>query len=306
MCWITGNDSNLGDYYTSCSSILGPILPWKLTVYLFLDIIAGISNVLLLFAIYKDPLKCFLNPTTYFIVNLGIVDFINALLHLEEMLVSQTKYKSTFCLPGVWELIHTVAGRFIYVITYPSVTVLALERYISIAYPLWHQVNVTSRVCKTWIALVWFINSIYIGLFTPLSFKFDIDVSRAETVYPAVFYLATVFIYLLAFTAIRKQTFTLSADTTKSESARRMMNLRSKNQNRFLTTIFIINIVLTFGFMPMVIGMHFVCKSREIFSALTTVMSGLFLLSMAANPFLYIWRLPKYRKTFLVMYNCKK
>jgi hypothetical protein len=32
----------------------------------------------------------------------------------------------------------------------------------------------------------------------------------------------------------------------------------------------------------------------------------LFFLNMAVNPFLYIWRLPKYRKTFLLMYCCRK
>jgi hypothetical protein len=32
----------------------------------------------------------------------------------------------------------------------------------------------------------------------------------------------------------------------------------------------------------------------------------LLFLNMAVNPFLYIWRLPKYRKTFLLMYCCRK
>ena len=38
-----------------------------------------ISNVLLLLTIYKDPLKCFRTPATYFIVALAVVDFTTGL-----------------------------------------------------------------------------------------------------------------------------------------------------------------------------------------------------------------------------------
>ena len=46
---------------------IGKILPWNLTVYIAVVVIALISNALLLFAMCKDPLKCFVNPTSYFI-----------------------------------------------------------------------------------------------------------------------------------------------------------------------------------------------------------------------------------------------
>ena len=38
-----------------------------------------ISNVLLLLTIFKDPLKCFRTPATYFIVALALVDFTTGL-----------------------------------------------------------------------------------------------------------------------------------------------------------------------------------------------------------------------------------
>jgi hypothetical protein len=305
--WNSGNDSfNYTGDFQYCEVFLGDIVAWSLTVYLSIIVIATIANVLLLFAIHKDPLKCFRNPTTYFIANLGIADLLNSLFHFEELLVSQTTYNSTFCLPGSWKTFHAIFGGFIYSLTFPSVTVLALERYVSIAHPLWHQVNVTSRLCCTWIAVVWIINCVYAGI-TARFF----NISGLLIGYPSVFYLTTVFLYLLAFLSIRKQTSSLETDNSKSGSNRRMIKLRLRNQNRFLTTVLIINIFLTFGVTPTLIGLH-LKHALEWGTTSTSVAvlfytsDILFLINIASNPFLYIWRLPKYRRTFLAMYCRKK
>ena len=305
--WNSGNDSfNYTGDFQYCEVFLGDIVAWSLAVYLSIIVIAAIANVLLLFAICKDPLKCFRNPTTYFIANLGIADLLNSLFHCEELLVSQTTHNSTFCLPGSWKTFHAIFGGFIYSLTFPSVTVLALERYVSIAHPLWHQVNVTSRLCCTWIAVVWIINCVYTGI-TARFF----NISGLLTGYPGVFYLTTVFLYLLAFLSIRKQTSSLETDNSKSRSIRRMIKLRLRNQNRFLTTVLIINIFLTFGITPTLIG-SYLKYALEWGTTSTSVAvlfytsDILFLMNMASNPFLYIWRLPKYRRTFLAIYCRKK
>ncbi len=290
-----------------CETFLGTIETWNLTVYLSITVIATIANVLLLLAIYKNPLKCFRNRTTYFIANVAIADLLSSLFHFEEVLVTQTTYRSTFCFPGAWGTIKSAILHFFILLTFPSVAVLALERYVSIAYPLWHQVKVTTRLCYIWIAVVWLVNCIFTGI----SIVGTTQTGLLIASYLSVFYLTTVFIYLLAYISIRRQRFSLSTDTTKSDTVKRMMELRLKNQNRFLTTVFIINVVLIFGIIPTVIGLYFINTSEgtvstsvaEMFFIVTVI---LFFLNMAANPFLYVWRLPKYRRTFLVMYCCKK
>ena len=78
-------------------------------------------------------------------------------------ILSQTVYETTFCSPGVWGMILPGVVSCIF-LTFPSVTVLALERYMSIAHSLWHQFTVTSRRCYTWIAVVWLVNFIYAGI----------------------------------------------------------------------------------------------------------------------------------------------
>ena len=304
MDWNSTN--NTIEFNDHCKSFFGNIVTWKLIIYLSVLVIAVIANILLLFAIYKDPLKCFRNPTTCFIANLAIADLMNALVHPEEVLLTQTTYSSIYCFTGIGGTIHIATSHFIYFLACPAVAVLALERYVSIAYPFWHKVNFTVKLCYIWMAVIWLVNCIYTGIFTVYTTHEDVLI----TAYPGLFYLATVVIYLLAFISIRKQRFSLATDVTKSDSVKRMMKLRLKKEKRFLTTVLIINVVLVFGIIPTVVGSHFMYRSdgitkkrAELVLPFTVV---LYFLNMAANPFLYIWRLPKYRRTLFVMYGCKK
>ena len=287
---------------------LGKILSWNLTVYIAVIVTALISNALLLFAMCKDPLKSFLNPTSYFIRNLAVADLLNAMFNLEELFLSRTMYKSSFCLPGIWGVIHTHIGAFIYYLTYPFVTILALERYMSVAYPLWHKVKVTIRLCGTSATLLWFLCLFSAGI----SHHHNRDVKLAFSMgFTCTFYSATVAIYLLAYISIRKQRSTLITGSLESENMKRVLKIRLKNQSRFLSTILIVNLILTFALIPpslSVVWEHFLSTdviSGRSLQVLYSTCDILFLLNMAANPFLYIWRLPKYRKSFLVLY-CNK
>lgn len=301
--------SNITNSTETCDTLfLGTIVPWNLTVCVAVIVTALISNVLLLFAMCKDPLKCFLNPTSYFIGNLAVVDLLNATFHLEELLLSQTMYKSTFCLPGIWSTIHSHIGVFVVFLTFPCVTILALERYLSVAHPLWHQVKVTTRLCDISVTVIWLLSLFFAGI----SFHHNFHVVVSFTIgFMSTFYIATVVIYLLAYISIRKQRLTLITGNLESENMKRVLKIRLKNQSRFLTTILIVNMTLTFALFPSLLSgvwQYFLSTAVSSSNSLQVLYSTCdicFLLNMAANPFLYIWRLPKYRKSFLVLY-CKK
>ena len=298
---------NLTKSYKLCGPYLGNIVVWDLTVYLSLTIIGVAANLLLLFAIHKDPLKCFRNPTTYFIVNVAITNVLNILYYAQEVLVSRT-----LCVPGAWTKINLAFGSFVHFLTFPSVTALALERYVSIARPLWHKVNVTSRLCYIWIAVVWVVCFILTGISTTLHLNDNVFVvAGIFSGFPCIFYLSTVLIYLLAYISIRKQKLSFIAENLKSETEKRMLKIRLKNQKRFITTILLVNLVLIFGIIPLIVGTlskllaYNGMISTSATEMLFNVINILLFISMAINPFLYIWRLPKYRKTFLVLY-CNK
>ena len=224
--------------YMNCEIFLGSIVPWSLTVYIFINVIGVTVNALLLLAIYKDPVKRLRNPTRFFVANMALVDLLNSLFNIEEL---SSHGKNTICSTGILKTILLLFLTYIYHLTFPSVTALALERYLSISRPLWHKVMVTSRNCCISIAVIWFVNCVYTVLITYLYQPFLL------TGYALACYLATLLIYFLASISIRRQHSSLATDNTASEYAKRMAKIRLNNQNRFLTTVLIINIFLIFG-----------------------------------------------------------
>jgi hypothetical protein len=114
--------------------------------------------------------------------------------------------------------------------------------------------------------VLWLFNCVVAGI-TAYFFNVLIVVG-----YPSVFYLTTVLsVYLLAFVSIRKKHLSLETDTSKSEIIRQMIKLRLRNQNRFLTTVLIVNIILMFGMIPTLIVWPLKNMVREGTLSATTV-----------------------------------
>ena len=99
-----------------------------------------ISNVLLLLTIFKDPLKCFRTPATYFIVALALVDFTTGVCFEPFFLMYQIKQYTTWSLKldqpyaslaffGTLYTYVPVASSYIFVLG------LTLSQYIAISFP---------------------------------------------------------------------------------------------------------------------------------------------------------------------------
>lgn len=300
------NSLDITDNFQLSMVLLSPMTTWNFIVFLCISIIGAIVNVLLLNAIAKDPLKCFRHPSTYFIANLAVGNFIGCLYHVEELVLSRTKYKSTTSFSGVWSIVHAALGSFPFFVSYPSVAALALERFISISYPLWHQVHLTRSVCRSSLALIWFVTCLNDGVYV---YAIRHDLLSLATIllgYPYFFYLFAVVMYLLAYCSLRKRRLSLTNQVEQSESVRRMMEVRLKNESCFLSTVCIVNVFLVFGILPYIyfsVGYLTALDTRAVgFSVSFYVMDCLLLANMAVNPFLYVWRSPSYRKTFLKWY----
>ena len=210
---------NITKPYTVCESFLGNITVWNFAVYLFINVIAKMENLLLLFPVYKDPLRCLRNSSTYLIVNAAIADVLTILYFTGELLVSQMEYKTARCFPQPWFTINLTFGHFSYFLSFPSATVLALERYLSIAHPLLHQVKVTFCVVCTCITVVWLV--CFIPAAVSAAFVHDLFVYIGLFgAFPLTFYLATVVLYFLASISIRRQRLSLMTDNSKSETVK--------------------------------------------------------------------------------------
>ena len=288
------------------------ITTWNFIIYSLITLTGAVANGLLLLAAFKDPLKCFRSPTSYFVVNLAVSDFLNSLILFTELCLSLTHYGSVYGLPTLALNIYLPFFNFVFLLTFPSVFSVAVERFLAISRPLWHKVHLTRQVCRRWLTVLWIVNILYTGLTHAFYYKeFPMISQICELSYPSFFFMATLFINFYAYVSIRRHNEGLPTNDSSSENYRHTTEARLKSHNRFLFTVFIINITLVFCILPTLIILYFMTEEDDhgfgfstnvILSVFFTALDILYILNSSGNPFVYIWRLPKYRRTFFVLY----
>ena len=285
---------------------------WSFVCFILLSTAAVVANLLLIFAMINDPLKCFGNATSYFVFNLAMSDFLNSLFIMEDSLLWLTKFRSVQGLPKTWMIINIGLFETMILVNFTSLFSLALERCLGIVFPLWHKVHVTQKVCRAWIAAVWSLMTIFGTVrYTYSIYYNDEQVYKHLGIVPWLLsFLATIVCYSIASFSVRRRRLALKKTTAISGITFRSNQIRLRNENQFLSTIFIITIVLIFG---VALGLILHCVKYNIFTMnknddvtyLYDVADMLLLLNFFVNPFIYLWRLPKYRKTFQMLY-CRR
>ena len=283
---------------------------WSFVYYVVVTTITIVANGLLIFAMLKDPLKCFLNPTSYFVFHLAFSDFLNSLIFMEESLLWLTKFGGINGLPRPFRILNNLVFQVVYFANPPSIFSLALERCLSIVFPLWHKVNVTPGVCRIWLAMIWVLIALLLGIRYIFLIYFEHE--RAFRVTPnlgtAAFLVGTVISYSVCAFTVRKRRLALKRNTVLSKAARKSAEVRLRNENRFLCTMFIIFLGFLLGIIPPSVCfwiMIYIETKNNFLIHIINVCDMMLLSNYAVNTFIYLWRLPKYRKTFQFLY-CRK
>lgn len=189
---------------------------------------------------------------------------------------------------------------------------LAIERFWSIAFPFWNRVNITTRICRYWVVGVWSVCAIArVGIVILKRWTdFKIQLQMAHFLFMWVMFLVTQCVYIASYISIRKQNTDIQRDDKlcMSEATARTIKLRLKNENNFL---------LTMTILPFLAYNHGVYVHSQCYRVRKTYKKALpsyFIwgvlgigVNSAINVFVYIWRLPKDRKTFKKLYcDCYK
>ena len=268
------------------------------------------ANVLLIVAHIKDPLKKFKTTSSPFILNIAVIDLITSIVNLMisvTILTSYDLYEKT----GQNEGTEIAMDAFM-AISFPSFFSLSIERFCSVVFPLWHRVRMTTRVCRYWLCTIWLIHIILALNLTHLS---NHNVQKLFfQFYMGIFFSLTLLIYLGTYVSLKNQRRKVLTEGNISEAAARSIRIRLENEKNFLITIAIVCFILAFTYVPSFVGMlllhlgnHVSSLNRSEIKILAALyMLGLVLLTInfAINPFVYVWRLPKHRKTFKKLY-CK-
>ena len=240
-----------------------------------------ILHVLLLVAFIKDPLKCFRNSATYLVANLAVSDLIISL-----------------CGPYfIWFrhwILHIIMG-LTYGVTLVAIVSIAVDRYVMVIYPFKHHYLMSGKKVLIWITSIWTLSSFHavveVVLFSFNVYNFFVNVFLAVTII-----LVTGVLYVLMSIALRRQTRNLVLDDASAGSNRSQVTRFLKEticEDNTIGSVYCIDryCAILGGFLYTNILIHF--------------LMALCFFTFASNPLIYFLRLPKYRKSFFLLY-CRR
>ncbi|XP_068713755.1 neuromedin-U receptor 2-like [Montipora foliosa] len=304
---------------------------WATTLFVsgtFLAVICPItvlSNALLLIAIYKDPYKTFRTPSAYFLVALAFVDLITGLI--PEPMTVTCYYRFYNNHPDSHFLkILEVAGTVTAITSNTSffiVLTFTFAQYAAVAFPFKFKCLITVRntvacVVGLFLYAILFESLQLVGVSREVITKIDLHLHSTFLLF------LTVIIYLLLQRAFGKQMtvtrrLTLTtintatsegcADTRDSCTPNERPTQQKLIEKNFVRLNLVIIVILLICSQPSAIVWYVYLYSGEKTKvSLSLRIAGvvtnntLFLKSLL-DPFVFAWRLPKYRKALKKVFS---
>ena len=276
------------------------------------------SNALLLFTIFKDPLKCFRAPPMYFIIALAFADFTTGLIVEPFLTVPRVrKYVySSLTLDGPYNTLEQIGRNLSFVglnSSFLFVLGLILAQFIAIAYPHHYRSVVTTRRVLSCVGF----SLIYFTGFTALPF-----LGVSQTIFQQVdLYLHSTLItvFLVVGFAMLLRAYRQHAIASRrlgvgsSVSGRTGKSLTNEVNERKLTIVtLLLTGILILCILPNTVILYVLAyKKRDDQPDCSDLTSVVFLtelilfVKVSLDAFIYAWRLPRYRRSLKLVITCR-
>ena len=194
-----------------------------------------------------------------------------------------------------------------------SLLTLSIVRFTSVAFPLWHRVKFTARICRYWLIGVWLFHGTSEGMlnFAMYVYGYKFSAMLTRLIFMSLMLLFTQTVYLASYFSVKKQRKSLANVQDMSESSARATRARLESENNFLTTVAIICLISAVAFIPqLTLGLLLVTSlphggnasfSWDVFIFWQMIILPL---NFVVNGPIYVWRMKKYRITFKKLYLC--
>ena len=272
-------------------------------IQIFIPFIGIISHVLLLYAFYKDPLKCLKKLGTAFVINLAISDFLACLtMLLQASIFLAADNNENHSLPVFFSILFVNVSCL-------NISSISVDRLLLIVYPIKHRYWIKKKVIAVWISFIWFVCISY-------SLKrliFGIEKNFEDLLYgslAAVLFSSTSIVYAFVYKALKNK---LKYRTELNEGSEHRPGddaLRLLKEKKFLKTIIVIALITFASYCPWwtlvyVWPENVLARDSLGYWMLLTIYKTFFLINFAINPLIYFLRFLNYQKTFRILY-CRK
>lgn len=267
-----------------------------------LALVIVVGNAFLLFTIYKDPRKSLRTPPCLLIANLSASDLLQGLVNVSFVALRDVYRYEQVHMPHVMVLkavIYTALTTTLFVSSY-SIIAMSLTCYVAINNPMEYKSTITKRRLKIFIAVLWVISlTTCVFPVTNISEKtYTLIYLHTHASLPAI--LLTV-IYVNVFRALARRSREL-----QNNGVNMIVNSKHvlERERKMTFTIIIILVLFYVSYMPQYITLHLLhlcesCQQSITFHKIDVILSRFLYLSSAINPFIYVWRVPKYRLAFI-------
>lgn len=264
-----------------------------------------LANAIVIVAIWKDPNRNLQRkPSNLLIASQAVADFFVGLV--QEPLCAW--WILTFSSTAV-HMIEAVSSLFL-VSSVFHVVALSFDRYVAVAKPLQHNAIVTKKRVFLWILIIWLSSCIYMSYRTVLrELNYSIVliniISGVHTVLPSII---SVLFYFRLYHVLRKYRKRAS---NLDESGRMVINAYRRERN-MTKAMMVVMCLFLFCLTPwfvfyQVIGACPTCEDHESFEMyLFAIFYYIFCTKSLLNPFLYAWRLPKFKAVFKSMLKMRR
>jgi len=268
-----------------------------------LAIVIILGNATLLYVTFKDPRKSLrLLPPVLLITNLSASDFLLGVLNVFLVALRDAHRSRLVHMPLVAlfkAVMYTVLSTTLFVSSF-SIIALSITCYVAISRPVEYKCIITRRRLKIYIALLWLISIAMCGIpVTSIPEKaYTLIYLHTHASFPAI--LLTV-VYVKIFRALARRTRELQHDRYDS-----IARYALERERRMVIVIIIVLALFYITYIPQYVTLHLLyfckpCQQSITFHKIDVALSRFLYINSAINPFIYAWRVPKYRRAF---YDC--
>ena len=290
---------------------------WEIGYYfsfflLGISVITVAANVVLLFVLYKDPLKSFRTPLNNFLISLSLTDLVAGLTYEPVSaacyLMANYKHPSTQqCLDCVEKYLSAVT-RTVWKMSPLLIFALTVLQFVVVSSPLKHARKVTKKITIFVTSFIWLYSTVFEIVVPTLpdgsqvySLVTLIDITIHNLFIPSI----TLVVYIALYREFKRGTARRLAVRSESLQQVNRERRRARSQQNLLKVNLLLVVVLLLCTLPyggtQLAYLRFGLSSPEFqFIPLAT-----FSLKLMLHTVVFAWRMPQYRTALKIVLNKK-